>query len=299
MRANELQANLAREIIALARRERYAANHKLVTATLAEHLGVSRSPVMAALGVLESMGAVQHDKNRGFFLARPADQLTPILEQLGSNADDDLYQRIADCHLAGELPEAVNETELMRLFDVGRSPLRRCLARILQDGWVERNSGHGWRFLPVVDSTQAYEESYYFRIINEPAAILSPGFTPDSATLESLLEEQRYIAAEGYAYMTAQEMFDANTRLHETIVSWAGNRFMLQSLKRLDQLRRLVEYRQAEKRDFRRQQSSGHVDILLAIQAGDYPRAATIMHQHLENARRTKVYDKSLFAKKT
>lgn len=295
MKVNELQATLAREIVSLARRERYAVNHKLVTATLAGHLGVSRSPVMAALDVLESMGAVQHDKNRGYFLAKSADELTPVLDQLGNNADDDLYQRIADRHLAGELPETVNEAELMRLFDVGRSPLRRCLARILQDGWVERNSGHGWRFMPVVDSTQAYEESYDFRIINEPAAILSPGFAPDKTALESLLDEQRYIAAEGYAYMTAQELFDANTRLHETIVSWANNRFILHSLKRLDQLRRLVEYRQAEKRYFRQQQSSGHVEILLTIQAGDYSQAAVLMHEHLENAKHNKVYDRSLF----
>lgn len=295
MKTNELQVKIAQEIISLARRERYAAHQRLVTTAIAEELGVSRSPVKAALSILEELGAVQYDKNRGFFLACAADELTSTLELLVDNADDDLYQRIAELHLDGGLASDVNEAEMMRLLGVSRNQLRKCLSRIQQEGWVERSAGHGWHFMPVVDSVEAYEESYYFRIVNEPAAILGPSFEPCQGELSSLIAEQKFIASQGYSYMTAQELFDANTRFHETVASWSGNRFIVQSLKRLNQLRRLVEYKQIEKRASRKGQSSEHLDILYAIQRMDRLEAASLMRKHLEGARRTKVYDSSLF----
>lgn len=295
MKANELQVKVAKEIIAMARRERYAANQRLVASSIAEVLGVSRSPVKTALGLLANMGIVEHDKNRGFFLAKPADELKDVLEGFGNGTEDELYQKISDMHLVGELPEDVNEAELMRLFDVSRSTLRKCLSRILQEGWVERNTGRGWHFLPVVDSAEAYEESYYYRIVIEPAAILSPNFEPDTEELEKLIEEQKYISSDGYAYMTAQELFDANTKFHESVIAWSGNRFMLQSIKRLNQLRRLVEYKQIRKRSSRKGQSSEHLEILLFIREMDYLKAASLMRRHLEGAKKTKVYDSTLF----
>lgn len=295
LKTNELQVKIAQEIISLARRERYAAHQRLVTTAIAEELGVSRSPVKAALSILEELGAVQYDKNRGFFLACAADELTSTLELLVDNADDDLYQRIAELHLDGGLASDVNEAEMMRLLGVSRNQLRKCLSRIQQEGWVERSAGHGWHFMPVVDSVEAYEESYYFRIVNEPAAILGPSFEPCQGELSSLIAEQKFIASQGYSYMTAQELFDANTRFHETVASWSGNRFIVQSLKRLNQLRRLVEYKQIEKRASRKGQSSEHLDILYAIQRMDRLEAASLMRKHLEGARRTKVYDSSLF----
>ncbi|MFG6667892.1 GntR family transcriptional regulator [Halomonas sp. HNIBRBA4712] len=295
MKTNELQVKIAQEIIALARRERYAAHQRLVTTALAEELGVSRSPVKSALSILEELGAVQYDKNRGFFLACAAEELTATLKLLDGNADDDLYQRIAEFHLDGKLAADVNEAEMMRLLGVSRNQLRKCLSRIQQEGWVERNAGHGWHFMPVVDSVEAYEESYYFRIVNEPAAILGPSFEPHREELSSLIAEQEFIASQGYSYMTAQELFDANTRFHETVASWSGNRFILQSLKRLNQLRRLVEYRQVDKRASRKGQSAEHLDILYAIQRMDGLEAASLMRKHLEGARRTKVYDSALF----
>jgi len=55
--------------------------------------------------------------------------------------------------------------------------------------------------------------------------------------------------------MTAIELFESNSLFHETLAKWSGNRFIVQSVRRLDQLRRLVEYRQARSRKPRR---TGH-----------------------------------------
>lgn len=285
-----LQDKIVREIIALARRERLEINHRMVTTSIAEKLSVSRSPVLSALKLLEKKDVVNYQKNRGYFLSVSHEELDSTLSSLQETPENLLYHRIADLHLSRQLPTHMNEAELMRTFDVSRSLLRKCLARILQEGWVEQNTGRGWHFLPVVDSMEAYDESFYFRIVLEPAALLSPMFSPDIAELDKLIQEQRFISKEGFAIMTARELFDANTRFHETIVSWSGNRFLLQSLKRLNQLRRLVEYKQTKTRAPRQGQASEHVEILLLIKKLDYLAAASLLKKHLEGARSKKVY---------
>lgn len=295
VKTNDIQAKVAKEIIYLSRLNRYEIGSRLVVTALAEQLSVSRSPVKSALTMLEGMGVVFYEKNKGFFLAKSREELDEYAEKLEGSQQDRLYQQIADLHLAGSLPVDVGEAELMRLLGVGRSALKKCLSRILQEGWVERNAGHGWHFLPVIDSVEAYEESYYFRIVNEPAAILCPSFSPDEDELEKLLTEHSHICQHGYSYLSPQEMYDANTRLHESIMSWSNNRFMLQSLKRLNQLRRLVEYRHADKSDARRLQSSEHVEILSLIKSMNYLSAASLMKKHIERARKSKVYEGSVF----
>jgi len=285
-----LQDKIAREIIILARRERFAINHRMVATSIAEKLGVSRSPVLSALKLLEKKDVVNYQKNRGYFLSISHEGLESVLASLQDSPEETLYHRIADLHLSRQLPDHMNEAELMRTFDVNRNLLRKCLSRILQEGWIERNTGHGWHFLPVVDSMEAYDESFYFRIVIEPAALLSPMFSPDIAELDKLIQEQRFISKEGFAILTARELFDANTRFHETIASWSGNRFLLQSLKRLNQLRRLVEYKQTETRAPRQGQASEHVEILLLIKEFNYLAAASLLKKHLEGARGEKVY---------
>lgn len=179
----------------------------------------------------------------------------------------------------------------MRVFDVARSTLRKVLARISNEGWVEQRVGSGWVFLPMIDSPQAYEESYLFRQSVEPAALLSPWFKVDREELVKLRREQEFIVNGGYETMTAIELFEANSRFHETLALWSGNRFVLQTVRRLDQLRRLVEYRQAAtRRQARHTQATEHLTILAAIERQDLIEAAGLMRKHLEDARRAKVY---------
>lgn len=65
-------------------------------------------------------------------------------------------------------------------------------------GWVERKEGYGWRFLPVANAPEAFDEIYRFRMAMEPAALLEPSFELDRSTLT----EQRRIQ-EGILNMEA------------------------------------------------------------------------------------------------
>jgi len=290
-----LQTKVAREIVALVRREGRRAGDHLPEVQLSEQIGTSRSPVQAALRHLSKLGVVQQDVNRGFFIIKDAKDWGTVAASFSSQPDDPLYLAIADERQSGKLPDEVSEAELMRRFNVARSTLRKVLARISEEGWIEQRVGQGWAFQNMMESPDAYEESYLFRQAIEPTGILSASFHADPAELAQLHREQEFIVAGGFRSMTPIELFEANSRFHELIAAWSGNRFILQSVKRVNQLRRLIEYRQASKRNPRQTQAQEHLQILDAIAKHDYMAAAALMRGHLDGARRAKVYGKGLF----
>lgn len=283
-----LQLRVAREIVALVRRESRKAGEHLPEVHIAQHIGTSRSPVQAALRHLSRLGVLQQDANRGFFLAKDAKEWDGAVAGLLSS-DDPVYLQIADDVLQKTLEQEVTEADLMRRYGIARSSLRKVLSRISEEGWIEQNMGHGWRFLPLIDSLQAYEESYLFRQSIEPGSLLGSAFAFNPAELRSLRAEQLRIVNGGFESMTAIELFEANSRFHETLAEWGHNRFVLQSVKRINQLRRLVEYRQASVRGARRTQASEHLAILDAIEKLDLVQAAALMRAHLDGARRGKL----------
>jgi len=224
-------------------------------------------------------------RERDEFVLRASHELRTPLTGLRM-ALDILGER---AHFAADSREA----DLMREFSVGRAILRKVLSRIQQEGWIERRPGHGLEFLPTIDSVEAYEESYALRLAVEPAGLLSPKFRPNRVLLDACRKQQEFIAGAGYRTMTPIELFEANARFHETIAEFSGNRFFVQTVRRMDQLRRLVEYMQAEHRLPRKEQAVEHLAILDAIATGDYLDAATKMREHLDGARRAKT---SLFS---
>ncbi|MEX3955769.1 FCD domain-containing protein [Trinickia sp. EG282A] len=290
-----LQTRVTREILALARREDLGIGNRLAESLLAEKIGTSRTPVNVALHYLAALGVVYYDANRGFFMAKRARDVSEIAEQFFKEPDDPLYLKIADDRLAHQLSDVVSEADLMRHYDVSRSELRRVLSRMQEEGWIERQVGHGWQFMPMIDSVEAYEESYLFRAAVEPTGIMSPTFNANPAELEALRRRQQFIAGSGYLSMNSVELFEANSEFHETIAKWSGNRFIAQSVRRMDRLRRLVEYRQARARKPRQEQAIEHLTILDAIAAHDLLRAATLLRQHIEGARRAKVHAQEVF----
>jgi DNA-binding GntR family transcriptional regulator len=290
-----LQARVAREIVAHARRENLKAGEHLAESLLAEQIGTSRSPVNVALRHLVKLGMLSHDMNRGFFLNKDALSFAKVAQKFSSQPDDPLYLRIAEDRLGHRLPDLINEVDLMRLYEVSRSTLRKVLSRIQQEGWVEKSVGHGWSFQPMIDSPEAYEESYAFRAAIEPTGLMVSGFRCEPVELATLRRQQAFIADGGWQTMTPIELFESNRQFHETLAKWSGNRFILHAVRRTDQLRRLVEYRQARSRAPRRTQAQEHLQILDAIAAHDLLKAAGLMRAHLEGARRGKVYGDNVF----
>jgi DNA-binding GntR family transcriptional regulator len=72
------------------------------------------------------------------------------------------------------------------------------------------------------------------------------------------------------------------------IVGGSGNPFLLDAIRRINALRRLLEYRAKRSRQKIARQFREHLQLLDMIEAGNLERAARHMEKHLEMARKTK-----------
>jgi DNA-binding GntR family transcriptional regulator len=282
-RATDLHAHLAQRILAHLRSASLPPGHHLTEQSLQQMLGVSRGPIRAALTQLERHGVVERRPHRGFFVAAADNSAV-----LPDHADEVLYRRIAAERLAGVLPAIVSETELGRRYDISRHRLGRVLDRIAAEGWIEKRRGHGWAFLALINSPAAYQECYQLRVMLEPAAMRLPTFRPDAAAIDALEREQASVRDTGYATLSQVELFETNSRFHESLAGMSGNRFVHQVIVRQNQLRRLVEYRRPHDPERVRRVCREHLAILALIRQRRVEAAADALAAHLKAASREK-----------
>jgi DNA-binding GntR family transcriptional regulator len=209
---------------------------------LAERLSVSRSPVRKALRLMHGDGLVTRTGTGRYLVARTGPEVGGIDE---GGHDDDLYLRIARDRLDGALPDRVTENALLRRYDISRARLAQLLQRISREGWIAPLPGYGWQFLPVLTSLKSYADSYRFRLVLEPAGILEPTFRVDPAAIRRRRDEQQELVDGAITRVSGARLFELNSRFHETIAECSDNSFFIESLARINRLRRLIEYRQA------------------------------------------------------
>ena len=288
--SGRLQLQLSTQILAYVRERRMPRGQHLPEQALADLFRVSRAPVHAALKALEESGIVCLERNRGFFLARGAEELengaagpVPVPDE-----EDEPYLAIASDRLEGKLPERVSENELIRRYRLTRPQAVKIMARVAQEGWAERLPGHGWAFTPVLTSREAYDQGYRFRAAIESAALLEPGFRADPAGLAHLREEQLALLAGDIRHLPRDRLFAANSGFHERIMEWSGNPFFVDALRRVNQVRRLIEYRLTVDRSRLERQCREHLELLEVIEAGDLITASAYLRVHIGTARRIK-----------
>jgi DNA-binding GntR family transcriptional regulator len=277
-----LADRVARQIIEHVRARALPEGTHLAAQELADLFKVSRAPVTAALRALEQAGAVRAIPNRGFFVG-PAVDAVPVPHS-DRDSEDDLYNAIVDQRLAETLPDKVSENELMRHFGVTRARLQRTLAQIADEGWVERLPGHGWQFSTTLHTAESYEQAYRFRGMIETQALLQPGYKVVLEELARLRAEQQGLLDGTIEALPRARLFELNSGFHETIISWSGNPFFLDSLKRINRLRRLIEFRVTGDRSRLDQQCREHLALLDLLERGDILLAAEFMRGHLVHA---------------
>jgi len=285
MGKSSLTAQLASQILDHIRSNGLARGQHLPSQALANAFRVSRAPVTAALEFLENMGVVRSEANRGYFLATDAKDLADLKLLVNDEGEeDDSYFEIAEDRLAGKLPQQVTENELMRRYDLPRSRLVKILNRIAQEGWIERLPGHGWEFRQTLTSRHSYEAGYRFRATIESAAVLEPTFRIDREAFQKAREQQQSILESGWQRLSRAQLFKINSEFHEALVACSGNEFFLDSLQRVNRLRRLIEYRVTLDRSRLTRQCREHLEILDLLEAGKNPEASAYLRRHIEGA---------------
>jgi DNA-binding GntR family transcriptional regulator len=133
----------------------------------------------------------------------------------------------------------------------------------------------------VLTSLQAYEDSYRFRLLIEPAAILEPRFALNRPALERCREQQQWLIDGGIWDVSDAKLFELNSGMHETIIECSQNSFFIDALKRIDRVRRLIDYRQMLDRESAIGRCREHVHLLDLLLADKRNEASEFMRQHL------------------
>lgn len=283
---NQFHADLARKIVGLVHERDCPVGYQLKEQWLAGELGLSRSPVRAALRLLDRFGVVRTTPNQGCFLARPATELDDSNWGLPPTGEERLHGALTRDRFANRLDRQINVTGLIRRYGATRSLVERVLARLADEGLVEREAGRGWRFIPAVDNPRVYEESYRFRLTVEPLAILDPGFSPDSKRLGTLKRQHEELIGDLAHTLPSRRLVEVDADFHESIGAWSNNRFILQAIQQQTRLRRLMEFQFSMAEPERMAQSCReHLAILDALEAGNREKAADFMRKHIEVSR--------------
>lgn len=285
----DLPSRIAVQIIEHVRELDLSVGAHLPAQSLATKFRVSRTPVNQALELLETLDFVEARPNKGFFLRKSPSDLELINLPEVVDEEDPLYFQIAEDRLAGHLPPKVTEAELMRRYNVHRARLVRLLTGMTKEGWLVRLPGHGWEFQPILASAKAYDQSYRYRSLIEPAALREPGYEIDQRAFSQVRMQQQALLDGGIFRFSPTEIFQFMANFHETIVRCSGNVFLTEGMLRVNRLRRLIEYRTKRDRHRLVNECKEHLELLDMIESGNSEQAAEFLERHLDRARTAKL----------
>jgi len=146
---------------------------------------------------------------------------------------------------------------------------------------VERTRGYGWQFAQTITQPNAYAQTGRVRMIIEPAGILEPSFRWDPQRMAKVREHQERVLRDGLRVFNVSEMFRFGCEIHEAIAEGSGNVFLLDTLKRLNRVRRLFAYRFIPDLSRIERDTREHIAMLDLLAAGERARAADLMREHL------------------
>jgi DNA-binding GntR family transcriptional regulator len=258
----------------------------LAAQKLADRLRVSRSPINEALKILNETGIVVREANRGYFLAKDMatiDEDDALIQELpvGPDVVTQAYFAVADDLLSGSLPLECTESHLRSTYGLTVAQTQALLNRISQEGWVARKPGYGWVFSSMMTTADTLLQSYRLRLAIEPAALLEPDFHIEQAVIERCRRAELHLLNGGIVADTADQIHDRGVDFHESLVQASGNPFFIDSIKRVNKIRRLLSYRSMQDRTRYKQSCEQHLEILDLLEREQNEQAANALRAHL------------------
>ncbi len=281
------QTNTVTKILDLIREDRLLEGAHLRAQQIADRLRLSRSPVNDALSILAQHGVVARKPNRGYFLLRDFDATGDAPADITPPSADDIvtqtYFALADELLRGELPMQCSEALLRTRYALTQAQTQALLARISQEGWAQRRPGYGWEFSSMMTTPDSLLQSYRLRLALEPAALREPGFHIDKSVLARCRAAELHLLQGGIATDTADQLHDRGVRFHESLVEASGNPFFIDTIKRVNRVRRLLSYRSMQDRSRYKQHCDQHLAILDLLERERNDEAADALAAHLRS----------------
>lgn len=257
-------------------------NH-LPAQVLADRFNVSRTPVNEALALFEEKGLLKREPHRGYFLAKKLDAKTE--KKLGISSGDmvtDTYFQIADDVLKGDIPMTVSESLIKSKYELTAAQLKSVLQRIAHEGWAQRKPGYGWEFSNMLSTPDSLLQSYRLRLALEPAALLEPSYNLAPEILEKCRAAEHHLLDGGIETDTPDQLHERGVRYHESLVEASGNPFFIDTIRRVNRVRRLISYRSMQDRKRYTEHCQQHLQVLDLLAKGKRVDAAEMMRKHLQ-----------------
>jgi DNA-binding GntR family transcriptional regulator len=282
-RSNHL--DLAQRILEAVRRGGFRAGDRLAEQQIASLCNVSRTPVRASLRLLAGQGVVRWEKDSGYTLAIDPAGAIEAAADLPSAEEDNLAESILRDRAARRLDDTVTASALSQRYTSDRRTVLKAL-RILESGnWIEKAPGQSWLFRPAQAGPEALADSYDYRLLLEPAALLAPGFRLDEAQAATLRFGMEAQLASPEVSFDAREFQRLDVQFHGMVARGAANRFIGQALADHLRLRRLPGAMHAVNVFRLKQSTREHLAILDQLESRQFEAAADLMRLHLRLSR--------------
>ena len=82
---------------------------------------------------------------------------------------------------------------------------------------------------------------------------------------------------------TADQLHDRGVRFHESLVEASGNPFFIDTVRRVNRVRRLLSYRSMQDRKRYKQHCQQHLELLDLLERERNEEASAFMHEHLQS----------------
>ena len=199
----------------------------------------------------------------------------------GTEADEG-YERLYQAILRGDFQpnERLIEMDLAQLYNVGRATIRTTLARLEQDGLVEREPNRGAR-VRAISEEEAVETLEARAVLEGLAARYAARNVTDAdiADLRAIVGEMEARLAEG----DLLGISEGNTQLHSRLLQIANNKTVARLIERLHAQHIRSQFRIILVPGRPPRSVAEHRAIVEAVASRDPDAAEAAMRSHLAN----------------
>ena len=181
------------------------------------------------------------------------------------------------------LPDEFSEVQLKTRYALTAAQLQAVLNRIAQEGWAQKKPGYGWEFSSMLTTPDSLLQSYRLRLALEPAALLEPGYRLDPQILARCRAAEMHLLEGGIETDTADQLHERGVRFHESLVEASGNPFFIDTIRRVNRVRRLLSYRSMQDRKRYKEHCQQHLQVLALLEKDRNEEASEALRSHLSS----------------
>ncbi|MCX7303763.1 MAG: GntR family transcriptional regulator [Hyphomicrobiales bacterium] len=282
-RSNHLE--LAQRILSVVRSGGFRLGDRLAEQQIASLCNVSRTPVRAAMRLLADQGVLTWQRDAGYALAIDPSGTVEAAADLPSADEDRLAESILRDRAARRLDETVTASSLSRRYGKDRRAVLKSLRVLENENWIDKAPGQSWLFRAAQDGPEALAESYDYRLLLEPAALLEAGFKLDEGRAAAMRFGMEAQLASPEVSFEVREFQRLDLEFHGMVARGASNRFIGEAILHHLKLRRLPGALHSVNVFRLKQSTREHLAILDQLEARQFDAAADLMRVHLRLSR--------------